>query len=200
MFKFSNRNRMLLHRLRFIEGVGGVGGEGSGSGSPDPAGNGGNNNGEPATHKPQPPKPPEGEKQDPQAKDFSRALAKRAAEIEAKYADYEELKAKAAKYDAGQNDAEARLAELERRFDEADKAKARQSEVEKVAKETGLPVELAAMLDGDGDQLAENAKTVNAIIGKLKDPGALAPRVDQAGGGEQLTPRQLLQAAYAEKN
>lgn len=200
MFKFSNRNRMLLHRLRFIEGVGGVGGEGSSSGSPDPAGNGGNNNGEPATPKPQPPKPPEGEKQDPQAKDFSRALAKRAAEIEAKYADYEELKAKAAKYDAGQNDAEARLAELERRFDEADKAKARQSEVEKVAKETGLPVELAAMLDGDGDQLAENAKTVNAIIGKLKDPGALAPRVDQAGGGEQLTPRQLLQAAYAEKN
>lgn len=197
MFKFSNRNRMLLHRLRFIEGVGG---EGSGSGSPGTAGNGGNNNGEPDTPKPQPPKPPEDEKQDPQAKDFSRALAKRVAEIEAKYADYEELKAKAAKYDAGQNDAEARLAKLERRFDEADKAKARRSEVEKVAKETGLPVELVAMLDGDGDQLVENAKTVNAIIGKLKDPGALAPRVDQAGGGEQLTPRQLLQAAYAEKN
>lgn len=196
MFKFSNRNRMLLHRLRFIEGVGG---EGSGSGLPGTAGNGGNDNGEPDTPKPQPPKPPEDEKQDPQAKDFSRALAKRVAEIEAKYADYEELKAKAAKYDAGQNDAEARLAKLERRFDEADKAKARRSEVEKVAKETGLPGDLVAMLDGDGDQLVENAKTVNAIIGKLKDPGALAPRVDQAGG-EQLTPRQPLQAAYAEKN
>lgn len=197
MSKSRNRNRMLLHRLRFIEGAGG---EGPGSGSPDPAGNGGNDNGEPDTPKPQPPKPPEVEKQDPQAKDFSRALAKRVAEIEAKYADYEELKAKAAKYDAGQNDAEARLAELERRLDEADKAKARRSEVEKVAKETGLPVELAAMLDGDGDNLAENAKIASAIIGKLKDPGAIAPRVDPPAGGEQLTPRQLLQAAYAEKN
>ena len=88
MFKFSNRNRMLLHRLRFIEGVGG---EGSGSGSPGTAGYGCIDNGEPDTPKSQPPKPPEDEKQDPQAKDFSRALAKRVAEIEAKYADYEEL-------------------------------------------------------------------------------------------------------------
>lgn len=46
------------------------------------------------------------------SKDFSRALAKRVAEIEARYSDYEELKAKAAKYDECENESKSDMSKL----------------------------------------------------------------------------------------
>ena len=102
------RNRFMLYRhrhLMFIDS-----GEQSGG------------SGEPSAE----PEKPTGETDgEDRSKDFSRALAKRVAEIEAKYSDYEELKAKAAKYDERESESKSdmdklneRLAAIEKERDE----------------------------------------------------------------------------------
>lgn len=102
-------------------------------------------------------------KQSETSKDFSRALNKRVEEVEAKYANYDELKEKAEKYDS-QESANAQLIEKLKAENDALKAKAEHNaQVEKLAHETELDVQLISLLKGDGKELEENA----AILAKF---------------------------------
>ena len=102
--------------------------------------------------------------QSQEAKDFSRALAKRAAEIEAKYADYEDLKAKAAQLDEIE---EAKKSEMDKLREQAEQAARERDELKaarerdelaaSIAKETGLDRETVGLLAGEGDTLKANA-------------------------------------------
>lgn len=102
-------------------------------------------------------------KQSETSKDFSRALNKRVEEVEAKYANYDELKEKAEKYDS-QESANAQLIEKLQAENDALKATAEHNaQVEKLAHETELDVQLISLLKGDGKELEENA----AILAKF---------------------------------
>lgn len=151
--------------------------------------------------------------EDDTSKEFSRALAKRAAEIEAKYHDYEELKAKAAKYDEAE---EAAKSELERMREAKEKAEAERDRlkaegersrlVDSIAEETGLDRSVVAMLSGDEKQLREHAEKLSAMV---KDKSrqeredrrkrSLPPTNPPAGGGdERRSAKELLRDAYAD--
>jgi predicted nucleic acid-binding Zn-ribbon protein len=151
-------------------------------------------------------------KQTEEAKEFSKALAKRAAEIEAKYSDYEQLKEKAGKLDEIE---EAKKSELDKLREQTEKAVKERDElkaarerdllIRSIGKETGLDVEVVSLLQGDGEALKANAMKLKEIIGetnkkqqehKPKLPPANPPTVGQK---TYLSPTQLLSNAYAEK-
>ena len=103
----------------------------------------------------------------------------------AKYADYDDLKGKAAKFDELQ---EASKSELEKAMERANKAEselearnaeiARRDLLDKVSKETGVPAEL---LKGDTEEeLAASAQQI-AEFAKAKEPGIPQDK----GGGAQ---------------
>ena len=167
------RNRFMLYRhrhLMFIDS-----GEQSGG------------SGEPSAE----PEKPTGETDgEDRSKDFSRALAKRVAEIEAKYSDYEELKAKAAKYDERESESKSdmdklneRLAAIEKERDELKASEEHRTLVDKVAKETGLPAEVVAMLSGDDESaLKEHAGKLGELMSsKQPKPRHGSPRTAQPG-------------------
>lgn len=90
------------------------------------------------------------------SKDFSRALAKRKAELEAKYADYDELKKKAEAFDkqheSNQSDMDKlteRIAAIEAERDKLAAEKQRNELVASIAKEHDLSPEVVALLHGD---------------------------------------------------
>jgi len=102
-----------------------------------------------------------------------------------KYADYDDLKAKAAKFDEGE---EAKKSELERAQAalaeakaEADRLKAeaaRAALVSKVSQETGVPASL--LVGGDEEALKASAKAVSDYVASVapgypKDKGAGSP-------------------------
>ncbi|MEE8739038.1 MAG: hypothetical protein SOI66_09065 [Bifidobacterium sp.] len=153
---------------------------------------------------------PEDRKTD-ESKDFSRALSKRAAEIEAKYSDYADLKAKAMKYDEAQEAAKTEAQKLQDRLEKAeeerDALKAAEEHgklVDSICEETGLDRKVVSMLSGDDKTLAANAEALREIIGKQKTdnqkkqgrPLAVPPN---RGNDTVTTAKQLLSQAYAEK-
>jgi len=110
----------------------------------------------------------------------------------AKYADYDELKAKAAKYDEAE---EASKSELQKAVEERDRFKAeldklkaereRAELVAKVAAEKGVDAALLARMSGDVDENAEFLKEQMAQskypsvpdFGEAKPPSAKKPEV-----------------------
>ena len=150
---------------------------------------GGNTDGGSSDHEPKEPpqQDPNGGsgKDDPDtSKEFSHALAKRVAEIERKYEaklkDYEQLKQKAAAYDeqqeAGSSDMDRlneRLAAIEAERDKLASEKQRHELVSRVAKETGMPSDVLAMLSADDEEsLKSAAETLKEQFGKTGRRGA----------------------------
>lgn len=138
------------------------------------------------------------------SKEFSRALAKRIAEIEAKYADYDQLKAKAAKFDEAQNESKSeldklseRLAAIEQERNELQAKQAHTELVNTVAKETNVPVELVAMLSGDEKSLKANAEK----LAKSLTTSTLPPtgKRGKTSEDEDMTAHARLSAAYNNK-
>lgn len=166
---------------------------------------------------PEPKDPPHGNpdggrgKDDPgTSKEFSHALAKRVAEIEKKYEaklkDYEQLKKKADAYDeqqeSGKSDMDRlneRLAAIEAERDKLAAEKQRHELVSRVAKETGLPSDVLAMLSADDEEgLKAAAETLKEQFGKTGRRGA-----PPAGHSDGRTPKDdrhgmdLLRDAYS---
>lgn len=114
---------------------------------------------------------------------FDAAIRDRIARERAKFADYDELKAKAERFDeaeeARKSDLERaneRIAELEgaaREREEADRLSALRS---KVAEATGVPAELIS--GADEDSMTESAKAIAAFAKATVPP---APNVGGAG-------------------
>ena len=113
-------------------------------------------------------------------------IGERIGRLKAKYADYDELKTKAAAYDEA---AEASKSELEKAVEERDKLKAklakleadaeRAEQVAKYAAEAGVDAETLSRMEGD---VRENAEF-------LKQKMANAPKYGQVvDGGEAATP------------
>lgn len=144
------------------------------------------------------------------SKEFSHALAKRVAEIEQKYEaklkDYEQLKKKADAYDeqqeSGKSDMDRlneRLAAIEAERDKLAAEKQRHELVSRVAKETGLPSDVLAMLSADDEEsLKSAAETLKEQFGKTGRRGA-----PPAGHSDGRTPKDdrhgmdLLRDAYS---
>lgn len=144
------------------------------------------------------------------AKEFSHALAARVeeekAKLEARYAGYDEYKAKAAKYDAGEGDTAAKLEAADKKIESltneiaALKATAeRETLIGQIAKDTGLDRDVIDRLKGDGDELKANAKALkDSLMPNLGLPTPPADKTATATTGS-MTPLQLLSQAYAAK-
>ena len=198
MHLIHRKRHLIMQRLRLIEG-----GDPQGGGSEPSAGQTTGGEGDDAKNA-----------KDDQSKEFSHALAARVEQerqkIEAKYADYADLKAKADKYDQGESDNQSKLEEANKaleeartkieeleRWTEALKAKeARTVLIAEIAKDTGLDTDLIARLQGDGDELKANAKALADTIAPnhgLPTP----PPAGHAGRTGTLSPLQLISQAYA---
>lgn len=144
------------------------------------------------------------------AKEFSHALAARVeeekAKLEAKYAGYDEYKAKAAKYDANESGNAAKLEEADKKIEAltneiaALKATAeRETLIGQLAKDTGLGRDVISRLKGDGDELKANAKALkDSLRPNIGLPTPPAGKTATATTGN-MTPLQLLSQAYAAK-
>lgn len=192
-FIFRRRHNLMRHLL-LIEGGEPQGGEGE-----PPAGQ--NTNGEGGNAK---------NTTTDNAKEFSHALAARVeeekAKLEAKYAGYDEYKAKAAKYDANESDNIAKLEEANKKIETLTKeitaltaTAERETLIGQLAKDTGLSRDVISRLKGDGDELKANAK---ALKDSLK-PNTGLPTPPAGGTATattgNMTPLQLLSQAYAAK-
>ncbi|OTA27235.1 hypothetical protein B9G54_01570 [Alloscardovia macacae] len=140
------------------------------------------------------------------AKDFSKALNKRVSEIEAKYADYEELKAKAAKYDQNESENLSRLEELEQQAKsveaERDQLKAqaeRTALIATVSQETGLSTEVLELLKGEGDELKANAQILAERMASSASSLPPAGKRSRHVTGEPVSARQKMADAYNTK-
>ena len=139
------------------------------------------------------------------AKEFSHALAARVEEEKAKLG-YDEYKAKAAKYDAGECDNAAKLEAADKKIESltneiaALKATAeRETLIGQIAKDTGLDRDVIDRLKGDGDELKANAKALkDSLKPNLGLPTPPASKTATATTGS-MTPLQLLSQAYAAK-
>lgn len=156
--------------------------------------------------------PDQGAEKDQESKEFSRALSKRAAEIRAKYSDYDELKAKAAKLDEIE---EAQKSELDKLREQAEKAEHERDELKAarerdrlvgdIAKETGLDRSVVEMLAGDGEQLREHAQAIAKTIGETRkqqaDKSGLPPANPLPAyiHAADMSPSQMIAGAYADK-
>lgn len=128
--------------------------------------------------------------------EVNRLIGERVNKVNAKYADYPDLKAKAAKYDELQ---EASKSETEKLMDRVNRAESERDEMraaiarrdllDKVSKETGVPSNL---LKGDTEeelvssarQIAEFAKASEPGI--PKDKGGAASQKNADDGGDWL--------------
>lgn len=144
------------------------------------------------------------------AKEFSHALAARVeeekAKLEAKYAGYDEYKAKAAKYDANESGNAAKLEAADKKIEALTKeittlkaTAERETLIGQLAKDTGLGRDVISRLKGDGDELKANAKALKDSLRPnigLPTPPAGATATSTTGN---MTPLQLLSQAYAAK-
>lgn len=188
------RKRNLMRHLLLIEGGEPQGGEGE-----PPAGQNTNGEGDNAKNT-----------TTDNAKEFSHALAARVeeekAKLEAKYAGYDEYKAKAAKYDAGEGDNAAKLEAADKKIEALTKEIAtlkataeRKTLIGQLAKDTGLDPSIIGRLKGDGDELKANAKALKDSLKPnigLPTPPAANTATSTTGN---MTPLQLLSQAYAAK-
>lgn len=191
---FISRRRNLMRHLLLIEGGEPQGGEGE-----PPAGQNTNGEGDNAKNT-----------TTDNAKEFSLALAARVeeekAKLEARYAGYDEYKAKAAKYDAGEGDNAAKLEAAGKKIESLTKEIAalkataeRETLIGQIAKDTGLGRDVISRLKGDGDELKANAKALKDSLRPnigLPTPPAGKPAAATTGS---MTPLQLLSQAYAAK-
>lgn len=191
---FISRRRDLMRHLLFIEGGEPQGGEGE-----PPAGQNTHGEGDNAKNT-----------TTDNAKEFSHALAARVeeekAKLEARYAGYDEYKAKAAKYDAGEGDNAAKLEAAGKKIESLTKEIAalkataeRETLIGQIAKDTGLGRDVISRLKGDGDELKANAKALKDSLRPnigLPTPPAGKPAAATTGS---MTPLQLLSQAYAAK-
>lgn len=191
---YATRRRNLMRHLRLIEGGEPQGGEGE-----PPAGQNTNGEGDNAKNT-----------TTSNAKEFSHALAARVeeekAKLEAKYAGYDEYKAKAAKYDANESDNASKLEAADKRIESLTKEIAtlkataeRETLIDQIAKDTGLGRDVISRLKGDGDELKANAKALKDSLKPnlgLPTPPAGKPATGATGN---MTPLQLLSQAYAAK-
>lgn len=192
-FIFRHRHNLMRHIL-LIEGGNPQGGEGE-----PPAGQNTNGEGDNAKNT-----------TTSNAKEFSHALAARVeeekAKLEAKYAGYDEYKAKAAKYDAGEGDNAAKLEAADKKIESLTneiatlKATAeRETLIGQLAKDTGLDRDVISRLKGDGDELKANAKALkDSLKPNIGLPTPPAGKTATATTGS-MTPLQLLSQAYAAK-
>lgn len=188
------RKRNLMRHLLLIEGGEPQGGEGE-----PPAGQNTNGEGDNAKNT-----------TTDNAKEFSHALAARVeeekAKLEAKYAGYDEYKAKAAKYDAGEGGNAAKLEEADKKIEALTKEIAtlkataeRETLIGQLAKDTGLSRDVISRLKGDGDELKSNAKALkDSLKPNIGLPTPPAGKTATATAGN-MTPLQLLSQAYAAK-
>lgn len=144
------------------------------------------------------------------AKEFSHALAARVeeekAKLEARYAGYDEYKAKAAKYDANESGNAAKLEAADKKIEALTKeittlkaTAERETLIGQLAKDTGLGRDVISRLKGDGDELKANAKALKDSLRPnigLPTPPAGATATSTTGN---MTPLQLLSQAYAAK-
>lgn len=136
-------------------------------------------------------------KQSETSKDFSRALNKRVEEVEAKYANYDELKEKAEKYDS-QESANAQLIEKLQAENDALKAKAEHNaQVEKLAHETELDVQLISLLKGDGKELEENAAILAKFFKAREHNLPTAGTKSSVPPSVKMTPFERIAAAFS---
>lgn len=144
------------------------------------------------------------------SKEFSHALAKRAAEIEQKYEaklkDYEQLKKKAAAYDEQQESGKSemdrlneRIATIEAERDKLAAEKQHHDLVSRVAKETGVPADVLTLLSADDEHgLTAAAETLKAQFSKSAGRRGAPP----AGHSDSRAPKDdrhgidLLRDAY----
>lgn len=190
----SRRRNLMRHLLLLIEGGNPQGGEGE-----PPAGQNTHGEGDNAKNT-----------TTDNAKEFSHALAARVeeekAKLEAKYAGYDEYKAKAAKYDANESDNAAKLEADDKKIESltneiaALKATAdREALIGQIAKDTGLGRDVISRLKGDGDELKANAKALkDSLRPNIGLPTPPASKTATATTGN-MTPLQLLSQAYAAK-
>ncbi|NMM96294.1 scaffolding protein [Bifidobacterium sp. DSM 109960] len=191
---YATHRRNLMRHLRLIEGGDPQGGEGEPPAGQNTDGEGDNAKNTTADN----------------AKEFSHALAARVeeekAKLEAKYAGYDEYKAKAAKYDANESDNASKLEAAGKRIESLTKEIAalkataeREALIDQIAKDTGLGRDVISRLKGDGDELKANAKALKDSLKPnlgLPTPPAGKPATGTTGG---MTPLQLLSQAYAAK-
>lgn len=188
------RRRNLMRHLLLIEGGNPQGGEGE-----PPAGQNTNGEGDNAKNT-----------TTDNAKEFSHALAARVeeekAKLEARYAGYDEYKAKAAKYDAGEGDNAAKLEAAGKKIESLTKEIAalkataeRETLIGQIAKDTGLGRDVISRLKGDGDELKANAKALKDSL--RPNPGLPTPPASKTATATtgSMTPLQLLSQAYAAK-
>ena len=163
-----------------------------------------------AGEKRQRPRPARGEADVPVLVEWAERFAARVeeekAKLEARYAGYDEYKAKAAKYDAGEGDNAAKLEAADKKIESltneiaALKATAeRETLIGQIAKDTGLGRDVISRLKGDGDELKANAKALKDSLRPnlgLPTPPAGKPAAATTGS---MTPLQLLSQAYAAK-
>lgn len=192
-FIFRHRHNLMRHIL-LIEGGEPQGGEGE-----PPAGQNTNGEGDNAKNT-----------TTDNAKEFSRALAARVeeekAKLEAKYAGYDEYKAKAAKYDANESGNAAKLEEADKKIETLTKeittlkaTAERETLIGQLAKDTGLGRDVISRLKGDGDELKANAKALkDSLKPNIGLPTPPAGKTATATTGN-MTPLQLLSQAYAAK-
>lgn len=148
---------------------------------------------------------PQGGEGEPPAGQNTRVEEEKA-KLEARYAGYDEYKAKAAKYDAGECDNAAKLEAADKKIESltneiaALKATAdREALIGQIAKDTGLDRDVIDRLKGDGDELKANAKALkDSLKPNLGLPTPPADKTATATTGS-MTPLQLLSQAYAAK-
>lgn len=191
---FISRRRDLMRHLLFIEG-----GEPQGGAGEPPAGQNTHGEGDNAKNT-----------TTDNAKEFSHALAARVeeekAKLEARYAGYDEYKAKAAKYDANESGNAAKLEAAGKKIESLTKEIAalkataeRETLIGQIAKDTGLGRDVISRLKGDGDELKANAKALkDSLRPNIGLPTPPAGKTATATAGS-MTPLQLLSQAYAAK-
>nr|DAY37357.1 MAG TPA: Major head protein [Caudoviricetes sp.] len=136
-------------------------------------------------------------KQSETSKEFSRALNKRVEEVEAKYANYDELKEKAEKYDS-QESTNAQLIEKLQAENDALKAKAEHNaQVEKLAHETELDVQLISLLKGDGKELEGNAAILAKFFKAREHNLPTAGTKSSVPPSVKMTPFERIAAAFS---
>lgn len=191
-----HRSRFITERLRHLMFIAQEGEGGSQGNDPEPPSENGGGTGDQGKD---------------QSKDFSRALAKRAAEIEAKYPNYDEYKEKAAKFDEQANESKTdidklneRLASIEKERDDLKAAQERQTLISSIAQETGLPASVVSMLSGDDtDALKQHAQSLKELMEtknteRRKGAPNAAHRKENLEPTGDETPMSLLRDAYSE--
>ena len=194
MHFISRRRHNLMRHLLLIEG-----GEPQGGAGEPPAGQNTHGEGDNAKNT-----------TTDNAKEFSHALAARVeeekAKLEAKYAGYDEYKAKAAKYDANESGNAAKREAADKKIETLTKeittlkaTAERETLIGQIAKDTGLSRDVISCLKGDGDELKSNAKALKDSLKPnlgLPTPPAGKTAISTTGN---MTPLQLLSQAYAAK-